>query len=946
MPLSGPYLSFYEALKAFIPNERIFTDPLHTIAYGTDASFYRLIPKIVIISKNSNEISTILKEASARDLPVVFRAAGTSLSGQAITDSILVITSRDWRGIKISDDASLVTLDPSVIGSAANDALLPYGKKIGPDPASINAAMIGGIVANNASGMCCGTADNSYKTLHSMKIIFHDGSEVDTASKASKEAFAKNHKEFLDGLKALAKKTVSNKKLRDKINRKFKIKNTCGYSLNALIDFEDPFEIMQHLIIGSEGTLGFVKEVTFKTVPEYKDKASALMIFKNIKDACDAIITLKTKCRTRTQNAQVDAAEIMDRAALRSVEDKPGMPEFLKTLSPTATAVLVETRAKDPKTLDENIAVILEKLKDIEPELPLKFTKDVKEYSTFWKIRKGLFPAVGAVRKTGTTVIIEDVAYPIESLADATLELQELFKKYGYDEALIFGHALDSNLHFVFTQSFDDPKEVQRYENFMQDVASQVATKYKGSLKAEHGTGRNMAPFVELEWGEDAYELMKEIKNLFDPKGLLNPGVILNQDPKIHLKNFKSMPATNPLVDKCTECGFCEPVCPSNALTFTPRQRIVANRHMSALKLQGDTKGYEEFKKAYQYDGVETCATCSLCSLSCPVGIDTGKLTKILREDQIGKTARVVASNIASHYGGVLATVGTTLKIVKGISSLLGDETMTKLSKSARKLTNNALPLWTPSLTSGASFKPKTQTRPDAPKVVYFASCINRTLANPKPQESEPLVHEVFITLLERAGYEVIFPKGIGELCCGQAFLSKGYVQAGKQKNKELEDALRAASKNGKYPIVCDMTSCSKTTRENFSEDIKMLDPVEFATEYLVDKLTFTPLDEPVVIHPICSTRKMGLTEKLISLAQKCSTNVHVPKDVTCCGFAGDRGFTYPELNASALRHLKSNIPQDTKLAFSTNKTCEIGLTEHSGLPYRNIFYLLERCTR
>jgi D-lactate dehydrogenase len=946
MSLSGPYLSFYDAVKTFVPQSRIFTDPLHTITYGTDASFYRLVPKIVIISEHADEVSAILKEANQRNLAVVFRAAGTSLSGQAITDSILIVTSRDWKGICVNKDASLVTLEPSVVGTAANEALLPYGKKIGPDPASIGSAMIGGIAANNASGMCCGVTDSSYKTLHSMKIVFHDGSEVDTGDDASKEAFSKSHESLIQSVQELARKTVANKELKDKINRKFKIKNTCGYSLNALVDFEDPYEIIQHLMIGSEGTLGFIKEVTFKTVPEYKDKASALMIFKNIKDACDAVIVMKTQCRTRTQNAQVDAAEIMDRAALRSVEDKPGMPEFLKTLSPTATAVLVETRAPDGKTLDDNIAVILEKLAHIEPERPLEFTKDIEEYTSFWKIRKGLFPAVGAVRETGTTVIIEDVAYPIESLADATLELQGLFEKYGYHEAIIFGHALDSNLHFVFTQAFDDPKEIERYENFMQEVSSQVATKYKGSLKAEHGTGRNMAPFVALEWGEDAYELMKEIKTLFDPKGLLNPGVILNQDPKIHLKNFKFMPATNPLVDKCIECGFCEPVCPSNVLTLTPRQRIVANRHLSALKLQGDAKGYEEFAKAYQYDGIETCATCSLCSLSCPVGIDTGKLTKALREDQIGPTAKAIATHIGNHYGGILATMGLALRAVKGVSSVLGDNTMTSLSKGARKLTNNALPLWTPSLTSGASFKPTIQSRPDAPKVVYFSSCINRSLANPKPQDGEKSIHEVFITLLERAGYEVVIPKGVGELCCGQAFLSKGYVETGKRKNKELEDALRAASKNGSYPILCDMTSCAKTTRENFSNDIKMLDPVEFAIEHLVDKLTFKPLDEPIVIHPICSTRKMGLTEKLIELAQKCSNSVHVPKDVTCCGFAGDRGFTYPELNESALRHLKTNIPHGATLAFSTNKTCEIGLTEHSGLPYRNIVYLLERCTR
>lgn len=944
--MTGPYRDFHASVSSVISQNRIFTDPLHTIAYGTDASFYRLVPKIVILAANASEVSLVLKEASKRNLPVVFRAAGTSLAGQAITDSILLMTSRDWKGIHVKENGTFVTMEPSVLGTSVNEKLLPYGKKIGPDPASIGSAMIGGIAANNASGMCCGTSDNSYKTLHTMQIIFHDGSELDTGCEESKKAFALSHPDLVEGVAALAKKTNENTALRDKINRKFKIKNTCGYGLNALVDFDDPYEIIQHLMIGSEGTLGFIKEITFKTVPEYKDKASALMIFKNIKDACDAIIVLKTQCRTRVENAEVDAAEIMDRAALRSVEGKDGMPPYLKDLSETATAVLVETRAVDDATLDKNIATILEKLQHIEPEIPLQFTKDVAEYTSFWKIRKGTFPAVGAVRETGTTVIIEDVAYPIESLADATLELQELFKKYGYNEAIIFGHALDGNLHFVFTQAFDTQEEIARYEAFMQEVAEQVATKYQGSLKAEHGTGRNMAPFVELEWGADAYALMKEIKALFDPNGLLNPGVILNDDPKAHLKDFKFMPATHPIVDKCIECGFCEPVCPSNVITLTPRQRIVANRHLSKLKRELDTQAYLDFKKAYQYDGIETCATCSLCSLSCPVGINTGNLTKELRSAQIGEFAQKTAGFIGSHFGATLGAMNVTLSAVKGVSSVLGENVMTGLSKGARKLTNNALPLWTASLTGGVSFKPQPQFRPDAPKVVYYSSCINRSLGNPKPQDEEASIHEITIGLLERAGYEVIIPKGVKELCCGQAFLSKGYVEEGKRKNKELENVLRGASNNGAYPIVCDMTSCSKTARENFNGDIIMLDPIEFVLTHLKEKLTFTKIDEPVVVHAICSTRKMGLVDKFVEVANLCSTQVHVPSDVQCCGFAGDRGFNYPELNTSALRDLKANIPEGTRLAFSTNKTCEIGLSEHSGLAYRNILYLVDRCTR
>lgn len=944
--LNGGYLDFYNKIKTSIPEDRIFTDPLHTLVYGTDASFYRLIPKIVIWAQNSDEVSMILKESNTLSLPVVFRAAGTSLSGQAITDSILLVTSRDWRGVSINSDASSITCEPSVVGSDANLKLLPYGRKIGPDPASISAAMIGGIAANNASGMCCGTTDNSYKTVEKMKIIFHDGSELDTGNKKSIKTFVETHGSLVESIKTLSKNVRDNKPLHDKIVRKFKIKNTCGYSLNALVDFEDPIEIIEHLMIGSEGTLGFIKDITFRTVPEYKDKASALMIFQNVKDACDAVIVMRTQCRTGVENAEVAAAEIMDRAALKSVEDVEGMPTFLKTLSDTATAVLVETRAPNPEVLNENIENILDKLKHIEPEMQLHFTKDVAEYSKYWKIRKGLFTAVGAARETGTTCIIEDVAYPIEDLANGALELQEMFKKYGYTEAIIFGHALDGNLHFVFNQTFDNPDEIKRYELFMAEVAQQVAVKYKGSLKAEHGTGRNMAPFVELEWGSDAYELMKEIKHIFDPRGLINPGVILNKDPKIHLKNFKFMPRTDDLIDKCIECGFCEPACPSNFLTITPRQRIVANRHMTTLREAGKFQELKEFEKMYQYDGIETCATCQLCSVACPVSIDTGSLTKKLRAKQIGKVGHKVAGTIGANYSTVLSTGRFVLSAVKGVNKLIPNSMMSSISGGLRNLSGNRMPLWTPSLPRGTSFKAKRTITNASEKVVYFSSCINRTMANPSQPGDEKNLDEVIITILERAGYEVLIPNNVENLCCGMPFSSKGYKKEGKRKSDELEKELRKASENGKYPILCDMSPCSKTMEQNFSADLKVHDTVEFIIDFLVGKLDFKQVDDPIVIHTTCSTTISGLAEKFEKIARLCSSSVTVPPDVGCCGFAGDRGFTFPELNKSALRHLKSSIPANVKYAFSTSKTCEIGLSEESGIDYKSIFYLVERCTK
>jgi D-lactate dehydrogenase len=618
------YEQLHRDLQAFIPASRLITDPLRTLAYGTDGSLYRLIPKLVVKVDSEEEMRRILALAHQHQTPVTFRAAGTSLSGQAVTDSVLLQLGDGWRGWKIGPNAATISLQPGLIGGHANRYLAPYQRKIGPDPASINTCQIGGIAANNASGMCCGTAQNSYQTLNSMRVMLADGAVLDTGDAASRAAFRASHGALLDRLAELSQRTRTDATLAERIRNKFKIKNTCGYSLNALVDYEDPFEILQHLMIGSEGTLGFIAEITYRTVEEHSHKATALMIFPDIQIACEAVAALKSQ--------PVAAVELMDRASIRSVENKAGMPDYFKTLPETAAALLVETRAMDAAKLAAQVEVISAALTATPTLLPFQFTDRPEEFTQLWAIRQGLFPSVGSARATGTTVIIEDVAVPVPQLAAMTLDLQRLFDKHGYTGSIIFGHALEGNLHFVITPNFANPAETERYKNFMDDVCQMIVQQYDGSLKAEHGTGRNIAPFVELEWGQQAYQLMRDIKALLDPQNLLNPGVILNDDPEAHLKNIKPMAAVDPLVDKCIECGFCEPNCPSRALTLSPRQRIVGLREMARLRAAGeDASRLQALSDSYQYQGIDTCAADSLCSLTCPVGINTGTMMLQLR---------------------------------------------------------------------------------------------------------------------------------------------------------------------------------------------------------------------------------------------------------------------------------------------------------------------------
>lgn len=940
--LPDNYRKFHDEAAVFIPEPRRFCDPLRRLAFGTDASFYRLIPKIVIKIETPEEVSRLIKIAGRLRVPVTFRAAGTSLSGQAVSDSVLLILGGAWQNYSIHDNGELITMEPGVIGSHANSYLSRFSRKIGPDPASIDSCMIGGIAANNASGMCCGTAQNSYRTVEGMKIIFSDGTMLDTRGPASRRSFVESHKALIKEIEGIRDEIGRDAILNRRIREKYRIKNTTGYSINSFVDFHDPIDIILHLMIGSEGTLAFNAEITYKTVVEHTYKASALIFFPDIENACNATIILKKE--------PVSAVELMDRASIRSVEKKEGLPTYLKSLGADAAALLVETRAEDPASLAQQVEAIKKSLASIPTVSPISFTDKKQEYENLWKVRKGLFPAVGAARKMGTTVIIEDVAFPIEKLAVAAVELQRIMGRHGYHEGIIFGHALEGNLHFVFTQDFSFPEEVLRYQRLMEEVTTMVVEKYDGSLKGEHGTGRNMAPFVELEWGAKAYELMKRIKRAFDPENLLNPGVIINDNPHVHLENLKPLPTAHEIVDKCIECGFCEVKCPSKNITMTPRQRIVIQREIARLRASqknGETLArLERLNGDYVYLGEQTCAADGLCATACPVSINTGDLTKYLRSLNNSTLSAAVALWTANHYSTVSSGVRAGLRAVNMAHSLLGTSLMGGISNGMRTLTKNRIPQWNPYMPKGiAAPRFMDSTKGSDLKVVYFPSCVVRTMGPAKSDKDQRSVFDAMISVLEKAGYDVLFPKKMENLCCGITYESKGYFEQADQKTRELEEQLLLSSSSGKYPILCDTSPCLYRMRRTLNPGLKLYEPVEFIHDFLLDHLEFKKIPETIAVHVTCSSAKMGLNEKFKIVAQACAEKVVIPMKVGCCGFAGDRGFTYPELNASALSELRSSLPPDCKSGYSNSRTCEIGLSLHGGINYQSIVYLVDRCT-
>ena len=915
-----------------------YTDDLRRLAWGTDAGFYRLVPQKVILTENEEEVRSILSDSSKNKIPLTFRAAGTSLSGQSISDSILLVAGKNWERFSVGEDAGTITLQPGIVGARVNAILKPFGRRFGPDPASIGSCMVGGIVMNNASGMSCGTHANSDKTMISARMILADGTVLDTGDETSKAEFRKTHPEFLAAIEALRKEVIQDQELTERIKYKYSIKNVTGLNLLPLVTFEDPFDIIAHLLVGSEGTLAFLSSVTMKTLQIAPYKASAMIYFSSIREAAEAVVRMKKAVGLEV----INAAELLDKRSLSSVSD----PMLERHPGTDLTAVLTETTAESQEELEANIKAISEVVGEVE------FTSDPEICSKYWAIRSGIFPSVGGMRRQGTTCLIEDIAFHIEDLPQATEDLSALLDKHGYDDSCIYGHALEGNFHFIINQSFDSESEVRRYEEMIRDVAKMVVEKYDGSLKAEHGTGRNMAPFVEYEWGPKAFGIMKRIKEIFDPEGILNPGVIFNDDPGCFLKGFKPLPVLpyGEKINKCIECGFCEVNCVSCGFTLSSRTRIVIQREIARLKaLENPTEEeldrLRRLVKEYSYPGEETCAADGLCSMSCPMGIDVSDMTHLIRQEKTppGSFRRRVWSLAADHFPIVKSGVRGALGLASAGDAILGDKVMTSLGQGLHK--GLGLPLWTPSSPRPfrpGSFAPLKMT--EAPKVVYFPSCLNQMMGLPRHKAAvdKPLVEEM-TSLLHKAGYEVIFPEGMDKLCCGMMWESKGMPDIAEKKSTELEEALLKASENGRWPVLCDQSPCLHRMRKNI-RSMKLYEPAEFIMTFLKDRLVFHQDDTPVAIHVTCSTKLMGLSDTIISLAKMCSTNVIVPEEVGCCGFAGDKGMTHPELNSWALRKLKDSV-KGAKAGYSNSRTCEIGLSGHSGIPYASIAYLVDSHT-
>jgi D-lactate dehydrogenase len=940
-----------QQLSAILPSERIRTRLIDRYAMASDASHFYLVPKAVVMPVDVSEIQKLFAFSHQFAIPLTFRAGGTSLSGQAVTDGILVDLSRHWRSIKVEKNGGWVRVEPAVIGGNVNVALKKYGRKMGPDPASITAAMMGGILSNNSSGMCCGVQHNSYHTLKYIKFIMPNGQMYSTEIRADYDRFEKESSRIANGIKTLRRATLAKPDLVALIRQKYKQKNTTGYGLNAFLDFEHPLDILAHLLIGAEGTLGFIAEAVLETLPDLPHKITGILYFKDPETACHAIGDLT--------NAGAEALEFMDRPALRSVENRSDVPPILKTLPDDSAAILCEFQSDTEGSLFEKF----EKAKTVIAQLDLletaNFTQNAYEQAVFWKIRKGMYPSVASVRASGTATMLEDLTFPVDKLGAAIRDVQGLFKKYNYADGIIFGHAKDGNLHFCIAQDFSSDTEIARFKAFNDDLFSLVLNKYQGALKAEHGTGRAVAPYVEAEWGSAGFEIMAQLKALIDPENLLNPDVIITKDKNMHLSNLKIMPVVEEEVDKCVECGYCERRCPSRDFTMTPRQRIGIRRALKRLEADNQTKTHKEILHDFQFDGMDTCAVDGMCATDCPVDINTGELIKRLRRENHSAAANKWAVRVAKNFRILEGSARFALASGFAFNWVLGQNFMKNLTGGFKKIVPE-FPLWTaeigrpPALIKHSKLKIKathdsgtldvSQTLPTS-QVVYFSSCISRMMGGD--------IFKTFQSVCQKAQVNILETNDLSGTCCGQIFSSKGFTEAYKLTANATMEKMWAYTEGGKIPIVMDVTSCThsfQTARPYLSDEnktrfdaLRIMDSIDFAADILLPRLTIKHKKQRIVFHPVCSVSKMGLMPKIQKIGKLCAEIADIPTFSGCCGMAGDRGFYYPKLTAAATAIEAAEVNQTVYDGYySSAKPCEMSLSAAVGQSYESVLKLLD----
>lgn len=941
---SGTPKALKEDLEQLLGQDRVLSRVIDLVRYASDASPYRLVPQVVVTPHDTAELAAVLRYCNEHGRHATFRAGGTSLCGQSQGDDIIIDTRKYWSGMKMEGETLRVR--PGTTLGQANAVLARRGRQLGPDPASGSAACIGGVIANNAAGMRCTSERSAYETLIHATLVLPSGDVIDTQAPDAEDHFVRVAPRLAAGLMEIREEIVNSPSLVQQIRAQFAIRNTTGYAMKAFLDADTPLEIFRRLVVGSEGTLAFVAEAVMATVAIPAVTGLCWIHTPSLAEAVE-IVPLMRDLGAR-------AVEMVQGASIANYAKKLTAPPVEWVDIPAeAASLLVEFGADS----EEDLEHVNHRLQDIISQYsllhPVKMTTDQEFIALSWKLRGNMNADFALQRPEGSPIIQEDVCFPPEKLAGAVKDLSEMLERYGYPH-VVAGHAMFGNMHFSVTPDLNDPVSTRRYGEFMDEFATLVVEKYNGSLKAEHGTGINFAPFVVQQWGEEITNLMWRIRNLADPNEILGRNVLLTQDPQGHMKRFRTEPPVEAVIDPCIECGLCEPVCPSRHITTTPRQRIALRREMA--RHEAGSPVLEALLDDYQYDAIETCAVDSSCSITCPYGIDTGAVMKEFRGKEATRLRNAVWLSMAKHWGLVEGLARRLMVVVSGVQKVVGHQVLQWVTKALRTVISEDLMPTVPGPMPRAAKATLPTTERIGAAAVYFPACVNRIFGRDPQADDNQSLPEALVKVSERAGRHLWIPDDVRGNCCGTIWSSKGYHDGRDYMYEKIARNILQWTDYGTLPLVVDASSCTfglvhdlaphlpPRLRQEFSK-VEIIDSTAWAAS-LLDAVTLTGKVAHVVVHPGCSVAKLGLEKEIRVVAEAVAEHVHVPYGAGCCGTAGDRGLLHPELVESATKDELEDLPYQSDAFLASNRTCEMGLSQRTGRPYESVIFQLEKVTK
>lgn len=630
----------------------VFADIIHRVAFSTDASSYRIVPQCVVAPRDVQDIVAAVRYAGQQGLAVAARGAGSGLAGESLCSGIVFDMSRYLKQI-LRIDGETVTCEPGVVLDDLNKRLLESGRKIGPDPSSANRATVGGVVGNNATGAHSLQYDHIAAHVESVEAVLPDGSivilrngfEAPQTPRDIVGSLARNCWSLL----------TAGREVIDKAQPATP-RNRCGYNIAGVC--HDRTIDLARLVAGSEGTLAVFTSITLRTVPVPAAKGLLQLEFDSLDSMARAVPTI--------METGPAACELMDQSLMRMAIDQ--FPQYRDILPAGAAAVLlIEQVGLSP-------AQVREKLEATDRAVGKQATgrtiiTDAKAQARVWKSRKDAGPLLYRKRRRQHPAeFMEDVSVDHRRLADYLAGLDKIQKKHG-STMCFFGHAGDGELHVRPYIDLGDPKDRAKMLAIAEDVYT-LAWSLGGTISGEHAVGLIRAGFVRRQFGDAYYGLLQEVKKIFDPAGLMNPGKILNDDPDVMFRSLRRERRVLPEraksellfkneeheleLEQCYGCGLClgrEPalrMCP----VFRATEEELGSSRAKANLLHYWATGQlqeEDFESSEFRRFLDLCVNCKMCERQCPSGVNVSMLMTAARAEYVRRQGLRRTEFVLSH---------------------------------------------------------------------------------------------------------------------------------------------------------------------------------------------------------------------------------------------------------------------------------------------------------